>query len=55
VKKSKKDIPIYLFSALPDDESLDSIKPLRVQLDDSLLEDPIDIKEFENSVNSLMI
>ena len=50
VKKSKKDIPIYLFSALPDDESLDSIKPLRVQLDDSLLEDPIDIKEFENSV-----
>ena len=50
VKKSKKDIPIYLFSALPDDESLDSIKPLRVQLDDSLLEDPIDIKEFDNSV-----
>ena len=50
MKKSKKDIPIYLFSALPDDESLDSIKPLRVQLDDSLLEDPIDIKEFENSV-----
>ena len=50
LKKAKKDIPIYLFSALPDDESLDSVKPLRIQLDESLIEDPIDIKEFADSV-----
>ena len=50
LKKAKKDIPIYLFSALPDDESLDSVKPLRIQSDESLIEDPIDIKEFADSV-----
>ena len=27
LRKGKKDIPIYLFSSLPDDESLDSVKP----------------------------
>jgi hypothetical protein len=26
------------------------VKPLRIQLDESLIDDPIDIKEFENSV-----
>lgn len=50
LRKVKKDIPIYLFSALPDDESLDSVKPKRVILDDSLIDDPIDIKEFADSV-----
>ena len=35
---------------MPDDESLDSVKPLRIQLDESLIEDPIDIKEFADSV-----
>ena len=49
LKKAKKDIPIYLFSALPDDESLDSVKPLRIQLDESLIEDPIDINEFADN------
>ena len=36
--------------ALPDDESLDSIKPTRLVLDDSLIDDPLDIKEFADSV-----
>ena len=49
-EKSKKDIPVYLFSSLPDDESLDSIKPKRIILDDSLIDDPIDIKEFADTV-----
>ena len=49
LKKAKKDIPINSFSALPDDESVDSVKPLRIQLDESLIEDPIDIKEFADS------
>ena len=44
MRKVKKDIPVYLFSSLPDDESLDSIKPKRIVLDDSLIDDPIDIK-----------
>ena len=50
LRKVKKDIPIYLFSALPDDESLDSVKPKRVILDESLIDDPVDIKEFADSV-----
>jgi Cdc6-like AAA superfamily ATPase len=50
LRKVKKDIPIYLFSSLPDDESLDSVKPKRIILDESLIEDPIDIKEFADSV-----
>ena len=50
MRKVKKDIPVYLFSSLPDDESLDSIKPKRIILDDSLIDDPIDIKEFADTV-----
>lgn len=50
LKKVKKDIQVYLFSALNEDESLDSVEPKRIQLDESLVDDPIDIKEFENSV-----
>ena len=50
LKKAKKDIPIYPCSASPGGESLDSVKPLRIQLDESLIEDPIDIKEFADSV-----
>ena len=44
MREVKKDIPVYLFSSLPDDESLDSTKPKRIILDDSLIDDPIDIK-----------
>ena len=44
MRKVKKDIPVYLFSSLPDDEILDRIKPKRIILDDSLIDDPIDIK-----------
>ena len=49
-KKKKKDMQIYLFSALPDDESLDSVKPQRILLDESLISDPIDVKEFAESI-----
>ena len=49
-KKVYKDNPIYLFSSLPDDESLDDIEPKRVRIDETLYEDPIPIKEFSNSV-----
>lgn len=49
-KKTYKDREIYLFSSLPDDESLDDIQPKRVRIDEELYTDPLPIKEFENSV-----
>jgi hypothetical protein len=49
-KKKFKDIPIYLFSALDDDESIDKIKPKRFKIDSSLYTDPIDVKDLAESV-----
>lgn len=49
-KKTYKDNPVYLFSSLPDDESLDDIEPQRIRIDESIYEDPIPIAEFANSV-----
>ena len=49
MRKVNKDIPVYLFSSLPDDESSDSIKPKRIILDDSWIDDPIDIEEFADT------
>jgi len=48
--KKFKNRPIYLFSSLPSDESLDKIKPKRIKLDDSLHTDPIKVHEFKESV-----
>jgi len=49
-KKKFKDRPIYLFSALDDDESIDKIKPKRFKIDSSLYTDPIDVKDLAESV-----
>ena len=40
-KKVFTDNPVYLFSSLPDDESLDDIEPKRLRLGASIYEDPI--------------
>ena len=48
-KKQYKNNPIYLFSSLTEDRNLDSIKPKRVIIDESLVEDPMDIEDLENS------
>ena len=48
-KKKYKNNPIYLFSSLTEDESLDSIKPKRIIIDDSLVDDPIDIDDLSHS------
>jgi hypothetical protein len=48
-KKMFKDNPIYVFSALPEDEGLDFLKPKRVKIDESLVSDPLSAAEFENS------
>ena len=41
---------IFIFSALRKDKSLDSLKPKRVKIDDTLITDPIEIKEFQNGM-----
>lgn len=46
-KLEKKEIPVYLFSYLDEDSSLDEINPLRVKIDEELLENPISLDEFE--------
>jgi Cdc6-like AAA superfamily ATPase len=49
-KKKFKNNEIYLFSALSEDDSLDKVSPKRFKIDSSLYEDPIDVKDLENSV-----
>ena len=49
-KKTFKENPVYLFSSLADDESLDEVEPKRVRLDASIYEDPILIQDFSNSI-----
>lgn len=49
-RKKFKDRPIYMFSALPDDPSLDSIKPKRIELDESIISDPIAAEDLKDSV-----
>ena len=50
--KKHKEHPVYLFSSLPSDESLDKIKPKRFKLDDTMRSDPIKIEELASSVCS---
>jgi hypothetical protein len=49
-KKKNKNHPIYLFSSLPNDESLDKIQSKRIMLDDSLHLDPIKVEHIKDSV-----
>lgn len=49
-KKIFKNNPIYVFSALKDDESLDVVKPKRIIIDDSLYTNPLNVEEFESSM-----
>jgi hypothetical protein len=49
-KKKFKSRPIYLFSSLPSDESLDKVGPKRIKLDETLHTDPIKVKELSESI-----
>jgi len=40
--------PIYLFSAISEDESLDEINPQRILIDDSLVSAPLQAEDFQN-------
>ena len=48
-KKMYKKNPIYLFSSLEQDESLEPIKPLRMILDNEFLTEDINLKIYANS------
>ena len=39
-----------MFSSLPEDESLDDVKPQRIKLDRSIYEEPIEVEELKDSV-----
>lgn len=47
LKKIKK--PIYIFSDKPEDAPLDVFKPYRIQLDDEIVNNPIEPEELKNS------
>lgn len=49
-KKQHKKNPIYVFSALPEDDSLDFLDPKRVRVDESLVSDPLSAADFANSL-----
>ena len=48
-KKMYKKNPIYVFSALPEDEGLDFLEPKRVKIDESLVSDPLGAEDFADS------
>lgn len=50
-KKMYPDNDIYLFSRLDEDEVIDQYKPIRIELNQEIVDDPIDpVTELENSL-----
>ena len=49
-KKVFKENQIYCFSALDEDESIDGLDIKRILIDESLIEDPIEIEDFKDSI-----
>lgn len=50
-KKIHPNNPIYVFSALKDDKSLDTIKPKRIKISkETLIDDPIVMEDLKNSL-----
>ena len=48
-KKKYKNNPVYLFSSLDEDESLDCIKPARIILDEDFLSEPVNLEHYRDS------
>ena len=48
-RKKYKNREVYMFSSLTEDKSLDSIKPKRFKIDDSLYLDPIKAEDLKDS------
>ena len=49
-KKKYKKNDIFVVSALTEDEAFEKAKPIYVKLDESVITDPMSIKEFKNSM-----
>ena len=49
-EKKYKNRPIYLFSSLPSDESLDKVQPKRIKLNETMLTDPTKVEELRESI-----
>jgi len=49
-KKAYKGREVYVFSNLTEDKNLDSVRPKRVRIDDSLIEDPLTMEDFRDSL-----
>ena len=49
-KKKYKNRPIYLFSSLSSDDSLDKIGPKRIKLSEGIHMDPIEVEELRESI-----
>jgi len=49
-KKKYKKNDIFVISALTEDEAFEKVKPIYVKLDESVITDPLSIKEFKNSM-----
>jgi hypothetical protein len=50
IRRRHKKIKLYLFSQLSKDEDLDKLKPIRIKIDDEILEDPIAVSTFKDSI-----
>ncbi len=49
-KKLFKKNPFFLFSKVQDDDALDELEPKRIELNDELLDDPIEVDELGDSI-----
>jgi energy-coupling factor transporter ATP-binding protein EcfA2 len=49
-KKKYTKNEVWLFSALTEDETIDKCKPKRILIDDRLVTEPLEIKDFEDSL-----
>jgi len=44
------DDPVFIFSSVPEDKPLDKIDPVRIDIDEDLIEDPFNIQDFRDSI-----
>lgn len=53
IKEYQKLFPnkdFYIFSKVKDDEALDDLEPKRIELDDDIIDDPIEVEELKDSI-----
>jgi len=49
-KKSHRDDPVYVFSSIDSDKEIDKYDPIRINLDEDLLDEPLQPDELEKSL-----